>query len=259
MTSGPRLPGDTIQRASADELIDALAADLMVHAINCAQTFGSFHLALSGGSTPLPLYKRLMYDPNYRRLPWDKSHLWIVDERRVPFEHEQSNFGQIREIIVEHTDMPESHVHPMRATEDEPDVAYERELVEVLGMRGAGKDRLDFVLLGMGGDAHTASLFPRSPALKEQRRLVRINSGPTVTPPERVTMTYPLLNSARFIAVMVTGAGKRDTLRKVADAAAKTDLKDDGARQSAAEELPILGVRPMAGELRWYVDGDAAI
>jgi 6-phosphogluconolactonase/glucosamine-6-phosphate isomerase/deaminase len=145
----------------------------------------------------------------------------------------------------------------MPAMESEPDVAYERELVEVLGMRGAGRDRLDFVLLGMGADGHTASLFPRSPALKEMRRLVRVNEGPTVTPPARVTMTYPLLNSARFVAVLATGAGKRETLKRVAATAAGTDLKDDASRLRAAEELPILGVRPMAGEMRWYVDGEA--
>lgn len=257
MPDSPRLPGDTIVRDTADDLLDALAADMVVHAINCAATFGSFHIALSGGSTPMPLYRRLMVDPNCRHFPWHKTQLWIVDERRVPFEDERSNFGQIRELIVDHSDIPESNVHPMPAMEPDADTRYERELVEVLGMRGEGKDRLDFVLLGMGGDAHTASLFPGSPALKEQRRLVRINAGPTVTPPERVTMTYPLLNASRFIAVLVTGASKRDTLKKVAEMGAKTELAEAGARAAAAEMLPILGVRPLAGELRWYLDREA--
>ncbi|MBL0921447.1 MAG: 6-phosphogluconolactonase [Phycisphaerales bacterium] len=257
MSSPPRLPGDTIVRESADDLLDALAADLVVHAINCVGTFGSFHVALSGGSTPMPLYRRLMVDPNCRHLPWRQTHLWIVDERRVPFEDERSNFGQIRELIVDHSDIPELNVHPMPAMDEDADTRYERELVEVLGARGEGKDRLDFVLLGMGGDAHTASLFPGSPALKEQRRLVRINAGPKVTPPERVTMTYPLINASRFIAVLVTGASKRETLKKVAELGARTDLADAGARAAAAETLPILGVRPLAGEMRWYLDGEA--
>ncbi len=258
MPTPPTLPGDTIVRDTADETLDALAADIVVHAINCVATFDAFHIALSGGSTPMPLYRRLMTDPNYRHLPWSRTHLWIVDERRVPFDDERSNFGHIRDLIVDHSDIPESHVHPMHADLDDADTRYERELVEVLGMRGQGKDRLDFVLLGMGADAHTASLFPRSPALKEQRRLVRINAGPAVTPPDRVTMTYPLLNASRFLAVLVTGAGKRDTLSRLAATAAKTNLADDTARANAAEEQPILGIRPLGGELRWYLDRDAA-
>src|SRR5262249_26053001 len=95
---------------------------------------------------------------------------------------------------------------------------------------------------GMGSDGHTASLFPGSPALEARDRLIAINQGPSVTPPDRVTMTYPLLNASRFIGVMVTGAGKRPTLAKIA------------ARQASARELPILGIRPLAGEMRWYID-----
>jgi hypothetical protein len=84
----PALPGTVVVRESADELVDAVAADLFIHALNCIRTFGDFHLALSGGSTPLPLYRRLMYDPSYRDLPWTRTHLWMVDERRVPFDDE---------------------------------------------------------------------------------------------------------------------------------------------------------------------------
>lgn len=259
--AGPAgLPGTVIVREDADETIDALAADFVVHAINCVQTFGDFHIALSGGSTPTPFYRRLMYDPNYRRVDWERTHLWIVDERRVPFDDERSNFGQIREVIVEHCDIPRSHVHPMSALEDDADVRYERDLVETLGMRGSGRDRLDFVLLGMGADAHTASLFPGSPAVREQRRLVRINGGPTVVPPERVTMTLPLINASRFIGVLAMGEGKRATLARVGAEAARLagGVDTPEARLSAAEATPILGVRPLAGELRWYLDGAAA-
>jgi len=84
----PALPGEVVRTRSVDELIDAIAANLVIHAENCVREFGDFHLALSGGSTPQPLYERLMYDPDYRRLPWRRTHLWIVDERRVPLEHE---------------------------------------------------------------------------------------------------------------------------------------------------------------------------
>lgn len=260
--SPPALPGRVTLRPTVDDLFDALSADLLIHALNCVRAFGDVHLALSGGSTPLPFYQRLMIDPDCRSFPWDRAHLWIVDERRVPFEDERSNFAQIRDILVEHSDIPRANVHPIRAMEDDADTAYESELVSVLGGRGPGKDRLDFTLLGMGADAHTASLFPRSPALQETRRLVRINAGPTVTPPDRVTMTFPLINASRFIVALVTGEGKRETITKVAEAYAA----EPGAATRAVAasrplnlDLPILNVRPLsadsrAGELRWCLD-----
>ena len=245
----PALPGEVVVRPSADDLIDAIASDLFLHAHNCVRSFESFHLALSGGSTPMPLYRRLMYDMNYRSLPWGGAHLWIVDERRVPFEDERSNYGAIHDLIVEHSGIPKSHVHPIPATEDDADIRYEHELVQTLGQRGSGRDRLDFVLLGMGADAHTASLFPGSPALHESRRLVRINEGDAVVPPARVTMTLPLLNASRFIAVMVTGEGKRETIARIAEAHARGEPGRD-----TIDALPILGVRPIGGALRWYLD-----
>lgn len=242
----PKLPGTVVVRPSADDLIDAIAADMFLQAGNCVRTFGDFHLALSGGSTPMPLYARLMYDPHYRELPWRRTHLWIVDERRVPFDDERSNFKHIDETIVQHSDIPPEQVHPMLALREDADRHYEQTLRETLAWREKGHDRLDFVLLGMGADAHTASLFPRSPALEAgPDRLVVINSGPSVTPPDRVTMTWSLLNASRFLAIMVVGKSKRETIAKLASGGlSKTDA-------------PILGVRPHAGELRWYLDADA--
>jgi 6-phosphogluconolactonase len=251
----PRLPGTVVLRPDADRLIDALAADLLIHAHNCVRGFGDFHLALSGGSTPVALYQRLMIDPRYRDLPWARTHLWIVDERRVGFDDERSNYKMISEIIGDHSGIPPEQVHPIFAQADDADAQYERTLRETLGWRERGHDRLDFVLLGMGADAHTASLFPRSPALDESlapgsRALVRVNAGPTVTPPDRVTMTLPLINASRFIALLVTGAGKRATVERVAAGGQTAD-------PATVRELPVLGVRPIGGELRWYLDHDA--
>ncbi len=240
----PPLPGSVVVRETPDDLIDAVAGDLYMQSLACARAFGDFHLALSGGSTPEPLYRRLMYDPAYRELPWKRTHLWIVDERRVPFDDERSNFKMIRETIVDHSDIPPEQVHPIFAMAESPDEDYERELREHLGWRAKGHDRLDCVLLGMGADAHTASLFPRSPALIDAApgRLVLVNSGPSVTPPDRVTMTLELLNASRFIGVMATGEKKRDAVARVI------------AGKSPVADTPITGVRPLAGELRWYLD-----
>jgi len=168
----PSLPGTVVLRPDAEHLHAALGSHLLIHAKNCARAFGDFHLALSGGSTPLPFYQRLMIDPAFRELPWKQTHLWLVDERRVPLDSEQSNFRHIAELIVDHSDIPRQNVHPIAATDDDADLAYERVLRETLGWRERGHDRLDFVLLGMGADGHTASLFPRSRALRERDRLI---------------------------------------------------------------------------------------
>ena len=241
----PRLPGAVVLRESSEQLVDAIAADLLFQAKACVRAFGDFHLALSGGSTPQPLYRRLMYDPNYRDLPWKRTHLWIVDERRVPFDDERSNFRMIRELIVDHSDIPREQVHAIFPLAEHPDADYERELTETLGWREPGHDRLDYVLLGLGEDGHTASLFPHSPALASDGRLVLVNEGPSVTPPDRVTMTLRLINGARLVGVMVTGERKREPVARI-----------ERGREPVAD-LPAAGLRPVGGELRWYLDGAA--
>ncbi len=241
----PELPGRIVIAPRADELIDKLAMELVLHAETCVREFGDFHLALSGGSTPEPLYRRLMYDPDFRKLPWRRTHLWIVDERCVPLDDERSNYRMIRETIVEHADIPREQVHPMSAEDPRADLAYEKELRETLGWRERGQDRLDYVLLGMGVDGHTASLFPRTEPLRERERLVRLNFAEDAEPHERITMTFPMINTARFIAVLVTGEKKAPTLERVA------------AGDATEEELPICGVRPREGQLVWYLDGAA--
>ncbi|MBL0928170.1 MAG: 6-phosphogluconolactonase [Phycisphaerales bacterium] len=254
----PRLPGEVVLRKDDEHLHAALGSDLFLHAGNCVRAFGDFHLALSGGSTPLPFYRRLMVDPAFRELPWKRTHLWIVDERRVPPDDDRCNFKHIAEYIAGQSGIPRANVHPVDALADDADRRYERELQQHLAWREKGHDRLDFVLLGMGSDGHTASLFPRSTALRESARLVAINAGPAVTPPDRVTMTYPLLNAARFIAVLVTGAGKRPTLARVAAALAPATAAPTPAPAANTpddyQSLPILGIKPVGGVLRWYLD-----
>ncbi len=248
----PALPGTVFIRPDVDGVVDAIATDLLFQAHACVREFGDFHLALSGGSTPEALYRRLMYDPQYRELPWSRTHIWIVDERAVPHDHEKSNIRMIRGWIGDHADIPRSQVHAMcpvdEAGEQDPRAArdYERELQEHLGWREKGHDRLDFTLLGMGADCHTASLFPRSEAQREGRSLVAWNRGPTVVPPDRLTMTYPLINASRCVGVMITGEGKREAVARVERAHA-------GGGEGTAD-VPILGVGPLAGEMRWYLD-----
>ena len=242
----PPLPGAVVARRTAEDALDALASDLVSHAANCVREFGDFHLALSGGRTPQPLYAALMYDPRYRGFPWRRTHLWMVDERCVPFEDPRCNFTAIRETIVDHSDIPPEQVHPMIASEPDAAARYERELRSVLGWREKGHDRLDCVLLGMGADGHTASIFPGSPALHDAERLAMDVPPPATAAPAvaRCTLTMRAINAARFVAPVVLGADKRATIARVAAGV-------------AAEELPIAAVRPAGGELRWYLDAAA--
>jgi len=241
----PELPGTVIVARSKPEVLDAIGLDLLGYAQACVRAFGDFHLALSGGSTPMPLYERLMYDPEFRAFPWRRTHLWIVDERCVPFDDERSNFGKIREVIVAHSDIPREQVHPIEATRPDADAAYEAELKETLGWREKGQDRLDVVLLGMGADGHTASLFPNTTSLDERSRLVAFCRGPKVSP-DRVTLTYRALNGARVLMPLVCGKDKAEMLARVA------------RREGSVRDVPILGLSPVAGEMRWYLDADAA-
>ncbi|MCA9289961.1 MAG: 6-phosphogluconolactonase, partial [Phycisphaerales bacterium] len=109
----PALPGRVVVGESDYEAVDLAASDLVAQAMNCVREFGDFHLALSGGRTPQPLYERLMYDPDFRAVPWQRTHLWIVDERCVPWDDPRSNFGMIHDTIVQHADLPPEQVHPM--------------------------------------------------------------------------------------------------------------------------------------------------
>ena len=246
------LPGRRVISESRDELINRLAANLSAIARNRAHEAGGFHLALSGGSSPQALYRQLMVDPAYRSMPWPRTHLWQVDERCVPQDDERSNFRMLRELIIDHCDIPRARIHPMPATEPDGDRRYEQQLREAL--EPAPHDgRLDFVLLGMGADGHTASLFPETPGLDERQRWVIFNDGRKVVEPRpRITLTYPAINAARHIAILVTGEGKHAALQHAALAAGS------GHEQP---HCPIAGVAPTHEdtELTWYLDRGAAL
>lgn len=250
MTDGAlvNLGGRIHVMADVDDLVDKLADDLAVRMMSAIGQTGAFHVALSGGSTPKVLFRRLVIDPRYRSLPWDKCHVWQVDERCVGDNDERRNWKMIRELLVDHVDLPGGHAHPMPVNQAGGDVMYEADLREHLGLREGGP-RLDYVLLGMGSDGHAASLFPHTPAVDERRRWVVFNDGDSVARPRpRMTMTYPLINAGRTIAPLIVGESKRAMLQRVALGG------DDVAT------LPITGIEAdeQHGELIWYLDAAAA-
>ncbi len=241
------LPGTVTVVDELDHLFEDMANLLLKTAHEAVSERGEFHLALSGGSTPEPFYIRLVTDPHFRAIPWDKTHVWIVDERQVPLDHEQCNFKMITESLLDHVTIPARQIHPMLATEEDAANLYETELRGCLP-----QGQLDFVLLGMGDDAHTASLFPGSPALKVTDRWIAVNEGPAVTPPNRLTMTYPLLNNATLLVALVTGQKKAATLQTISQAMNTNEVDPN--------ELPITGIDPdlFRGQLRWFLDAEAA-
>jgi 6-phosphogluconolactonase len=223
-----------------ERLIDRLCSDLLDRARQAIAARGRFDLALSGGSTPRILFKRLVTGEWRGRFPWDKVHIWQVDERVVPHSDEHSNWGMIESSLTGPLGLSPQQMHPMPVLDPDGASVYESILVAQTG------GILDFALLGMGDDGHTASLFPHSPALGETRRLALFNDGETVAEPRpRLTLTYPALRVARRLGVLVTGTDKRAILAKVAASVGQVDVGG----------LPILGV--IGAGLTWYVDGGA--
>ena len=248
-TNNPKLTGTVHVATDTDQLFDDLAHDLVSTAQQAIDQRGCFHLALSGGSTPKPFYHRLAVDTRYHSVPWAYTHLWIVDERRVAETDNRSNVKMIREILADHVPLPSDHLHPMPVLDADPAARYEQELTRIFDLARENDEtipRLDYVVLGLGDDGHTASLFPQSEALGVTDRWIVTNDGPAVTPPPRLTMTYPLLNAAHRLVILVTGLKKAAILRAI----------DQRVQEYGPdiESLPITGIQPHDGQLTWYLD-----
>jgi 6-phosphogluconolactonase len=169
------------------------------------------YIALSGGSTPRPLYRLLATE--YRdTIPWDRVTILQVDERPVPQDHPDSNWRMIHEELVSR--VPDVTAYPVPTDADDPAREYEHTLRNVVPHAMGGVPVLDLVLLGMGADGHTASLFPDTAALEERERLVVVNDVPRLGT-RRITLTYPVLERAARRWFLVTGADKAPALREV--------------------------------------------
>jgi 6-phosphogluconolactonase len=208
---------------------------------------GRFLVALSGGNTPRVFHQQLVQ--HYHDLiPWERVQFFWSDERCVPPDHPDSNYRMARETLLSQINVPEANIHRMPGERTDYDAAaadYEAEIRHVFGVPPAVLLRFDLILLGMGSDGHTASLFPGSAALHEQHKLVAANFVPKLNT-HRMTFTYPLLNAARQVIFLVAGLDKAEPLRDV--------LRG----QAHLEDRPSIGVHPAPGEALWLVDRDAA-
>jgi 6-phosphogluconolactonase len=213
-------------------------------AVESVESARRITVALSGGSTPQHLYS-LLASPDYKdQIPWSNVELFWGDERCVPPDHPESNFRMAQEALLSKIKIPPQNIHRMRGEQETQAAAaeYEKELQKIFGLNSGALPRFDLILLGIGEDGHTASLFPGSEALNETKHLVvapfvaKLNSY-------RLSLTLPVLNNAANVWFLVMGASKADAVKQAL---------------SASSDLPAARVQPVNGHLTWYITRDAA-
>jgi 6-phosphogluconolactonase len=238
------MDADILIAPDPDALAREAAGRLAELAYEAVESRGRFSLALSGGSTPGALYRLLAQEPYRARIPWAGIFLFWADERCVPPDDPGSNYRLADEALIAHVPLPAENIYRVHG-ELEPQAAardYARQLRDYFC---GPKPRFDLVLLGLGDDGHTASLFPGSPALEQVERLTAaVEATYQDRPARRVTLTLPAINTARQVWFLVSGQAKAGIVQAV--------LEGSGAL------LPAQQVAPMAGRVLWLLDAAAA-
>ena len=230
---------------SDKEAISRSVAEAVVELIAVSRSQREyFSIALAGGSTPQLLYRLLATDYS-EQVDWSKVLFFWGDERYVPHDHPKSNYLMAKTAMLDHVPIPAAHIFPVPTHLTNPKDAAAAYAIEVKQKLALTIGRFDLVLLGMGDDGHTASLFPGSAALEENERVVVAAPAP-VDPKQRITLTYPILNNARNVFFLVAGENKGPGLRCVLGQASEVTV------------CPSKGVQPKSGRLVWWVDEAAA-
>jgi len=205
---------------------------------------GFFTVALSGGKTPIPLYQKLALLK--KGLPWEKTHIFLVDERFVPLQHPDSNYHMLKDILLDQAPIPRQNIHPVPAEEATAQIAarkYEEDLRTFFKLAPDELPELDLILLGIGEDGHTASLFPGRLPFNDPGQLVAAVMLDEMRH-NRITLTLPVINQAKTIIFLVTGKNKAEVLEKVI-------YKKDST-------LPASLVAPKMGNLIFLLDLEAS-
>ena len=231
---------DAVGRRAADQF-----SGLAEHAI---RKRGRFVVALSGGSTPKPMNVLLATEPLARRIDWSKVFVFWSDDRCVSPDNPESNYRMARETLLSRVSIPDGNIHRIQG-EYSPEHAartYEDELHDFFGAQAL--PRFDLILLGLGDDGHTASLFPGTPGVRENRRwaVAVKHDSPPLPLVDRVTFTPPIINAAANVTFLVSGGGKAERLYQVLHEPYNPD------------RLPAQVVRPKDGKLFWLLDEAAA-
>ncbi|KAA0712785.1 GDH/6PGL endoplasmic bifunctional protein [Triplophysa tibetana] len=233
--------------AWAQELVERLASDLLMAAEEAIRQDGQFHLALSGGSSPVALLRTLALD--LYTFPWSDTHIWQVDERCIPHTESGSNFRSIHDLLVHHIRIPYFNLHPMPVQlnqrscveEDGGPKLYQQEIKQFINASS-----FHYILLGVGHDGHTASLFQDNKFDSDDERLVTLTESP-IKPHQRMSLTFTAINKACRVGVLVMGKGKHELVSQL------SRIKGESPK------YPITKVQPKNGTLTWYIDYDALL
>jgi 6-phosphogluconolactonase len=233
--------------ADPGALADAAAALVRRGMARAIEDRGACHVALAGGRTPKGVYERLATagDP---AIDWGRVHVAFGDERLVAPDHPESNYAMARAALLDRVPVPPAQVVRVRGELEDAAAAaeaYATALAAAFGLAPGAWPVFDVVLLGIGADGHTASLFPHTPALHERGRIAAAAQAP-VAPSRRVTLTFPVLNAARAIFVLTSGADKAPAVARAL------------APEGDWEACPVRAIRPGAGTLTWLLDAAAA-
>jgi 6-phosphogluconolactonase len=237
---------ESVAKAACDEVIARAQAAIAAR--------GFFAVSLSGGSTPKRLYELLAersIASGHKAIDWRSVQLFFGDERCVPPDHPDSNYRMVREALIGRVPIAAENVHRIKGETADPHLAaseYQQQLVDFFSLRKrtlSGLPRFDVVLLGMGPDGHTASLFPGTPAVREQTKWVCAPLVPKLSA-HRITLSAPVLSNGERITFLVAGADKAETLKRVIQGPFQPDV------------LPSQLIRPTDGQLTWLIDEAAA-
>lgn len=242
------MSGSELRRLTTpQDLFQAAADEVIRAATDAVAQRGRFTIALSGGSTPKNLYTLIAANAS-ANLPWDRMFFFWGDERHVPPDDPDSNYRMAKESFLSKVAIPPGNIFPVPAENPDASAAaetYEQTLRTFFALAPGEFPRFDLILLGMGPDGHTASLFPETAALQEKSRLVVANWVEKLNA-SRITLTLPVLNAARCVAFLVSGTDKAAVLHEVLEG------------NAPPEKYPSKLVQPDEGRLIWFVDRAAA-
>lgn len=235
---------EKIVMPDSDKLSEKGAEIFCKSATEAVNYKGHFSAAISGGSTPRTMHRLLAQEPYVSQIPWNRVHLFWVDERMVAFDHPHSNFGTAQKDLLYKVPIPSDQVHPMPATmpSDKGVSFYETELRDFFQHHHNNRPQFDLVTLGIGKDGHIASLFPGQNSTASEHWVLSIKGGnPNL---RRLTLTYFVLNNAKRILFLISGKEKAMIVKRL--------FEDDQAL------FPATRVKPFNGEILWLLDEDAA-
>jgi len=231
---------------NSDELPTRLADFVMKLSNEAIEQHGKFHIAISGGSLPGLLAAKLRSPPLSTQVQWTKWIVWFVDERHVALDHNDSNFKEAKKLF-DFVPIPKENIRTASVALPVEECArdYQQQLSKEFP--SDPMPSLDLILLGMGPDGHTASLFPNHALLNENIKWVAHIVDSPKPPPQRITLTLPVINAGKYVAFVATGDSKKEILAKI--------LEDDSV---AWGTLPAKLVNPISKKLMWFIDSDAA-